>query len=317
MYIFSVRKIDWMDLSWLNFILILSFSALKFNFQYTILFSATTASEVSPSPKLLESKIQSENSAWLQVDPRQLLLLVKVVKGAIDDNCCSRSAHSTLAYFCPGLLKTLKIGGKRMRCYFQLQQFTEEGIVDGEREVVKMTNHFLIEPVGRRREIVSSMYTILWPEGWSCKKNLTLLPHNFKNITWFSHASSISDNFRSGNILVKIFFMHAFFDLFVCLIDFHFIYHSCRVVHSRPYLCYVVVLFGLQKLSPFLVCQSTILIRAWKKAWRYTMLLEEKKEQKGKKNLRENSFENFKWPCVVTSDLASEINEFPSCQNVN
>ena len=29
------------------------------------------------------------------------------------------------------------------------------------REVVKMTNHFLIEPVGRRREIVSSMYTIL------------------------------------------------------------------------------------------------------------------------------------------------------------
>ena len=45
-----------------------------------------------------------------------------------------------------------------MRCYFQLQQFTEEGIVDGEREVVKMTNHFLIELVGRRREIVSSMY---------------------------------------------------------------------------------------------------------------------------------------------------------------
>ena len=207
MYIFSVRKIDWMDLSWLNFILILSFLALKFNFLYTILFSATIASSaVFPSPKLLESKIQSENSAWLQVDPRQLLLLVKVVKGAIDDNCCSRSAHSTLAYFCPGLLKTLKIGGKRMRCYFQLQQFTEEGIVDGEREVVKMTNHFLIEPVGRRREIVSSMYTILWPEGWSCKKNLTLLPYNFKNITWFSHASSISDNFRSGNILVKIFF---------------------------------------------------------------------------------------------------------------
>ena len=170
MYIFSVRKIDWMDLSCLNFIPILSFLALKFNFQYTILFSATIASAVSPSPKLLESKIQSENSAWLQVDPRQLLLLVKVVKGAIDDNCCSRSAHSTLAYFCPGLLKTLKIGGKRMRCYFQLQQFTEEGIVDGEREVVKMTNHFLIEPVGRRREIVSSMYTILWPEGWSCKK---------------------------------------------------------------------------------------------------------------------------------------------------
>ena len=176
MYIFSVRKIDWMDLSWLNFILILSFSALKFNFQYTILFSATTASEVSPSPKLLESKIQSENSAWLQVDPRQLLLLVKVVKGAIDDNCCSRSAHSTLAYFCPGLLKTLKIGGKRMRCYFQLQQFTEEGIVDGERGC--KNDQSLSHWAGRRREIVSSMYTILWPEGWSCKKNLTLFPYN-------------------------------------------------------------------------------------------------------------------------------------------
>ena len=41
------------------------------------------------------------------------------------------------------------------------------------------------------------------------------------------------------------------------------------------------------------------------------------KRAEREKNLRENSFENFKWPCVVTSDLASEINEFPSCQNVN
>ena len=47
------------------------------------------------------------------------------------------------------------------------------------------------------------------------------------------------------------------------------------------------------------------------------MLLEEKKRAEREKTYEENSFENFKWPCVVTSDLASEINEFPSCQNVN
>ena len=70
--------------------------------------------------------------------------------------------------------------------------------------------------------------------------------------------------------------------------------------------------FWLAKVIPFLVCQSTILFKSKKPGGTF-----KRKRAEREKNLRENSFENFKWPHVVTSDLASEINEFPSCQNVN